>query len=193
MKNTLLKSLGIALLAILIISCSKEDDTPSFQKENFLAEFLTLTQFEEETGNNVNSGDYEFGLEFTPTVKGNITSINVQLPDASPELRVTFWDTETKTVIRSETVNVELADTSYNFSIDDLALVKDKKYMITMNSDDWYTRTKTDNSEITYPISVGNIDISNYGFFSGSDQTYPDSFHDDYYAGDLAFDFQRTE
>ncbi len=193
MKNTFLKTLCVALLGILIVSCSKDDETPSFQKENFLSEFLTSTLFDEESDSRINSGDFEFGLEFTPTVKGNITSISVQLPDANDNLRITFWDTETKTALRTENVNVALADTNYSFDIDALALVKDKKYMITMNSNDWYHRTKADNSEVAYPISIGNIDINNYGYFSGTDQTYPTTFYDNYYAGDLAFDFERSE
>ncbi len=193
MKNIFLKPLCLTLLGIFIMSCSKDDETASFQKENFMAEYLALSQFDEDVTNNVNLGDFEFGVEFTPKAKGIITSIIVQSPDANNELRVTFWDAETKTPIRTETVNVETADTQFTFSINELAVQKDKKYMITMNSDDWYRRSKTNNEAIVYPLEVGNLEINSYGYFNGSEQTYPNNFQTNYYAGDLSFDFERTE
>jgi len=65
--------------------------------------------------------------------------------------------------------------------------------MITMNSDDWYRRSKINNESIVYPLTVGNIEINSYGYFNGDEQTYPNNFQTNYYAGDLAFDFERTE
>jgi len=44
MKNIFLKTFCIALLGITVVSCSKDDETPSFQKENFLSEYLATSQ-----------------------------------------------------------------------------------------------------------------------------------------------------
>ena len=154
---------------------------------------LSASEFDQEISAVIDSGNFEFGIEFTPSVNGKITAISVQLPDVNSNLRVTFWDTATETVLRTENVNVAEANTDYIFSIDDLNVTTDTKYMITMNSDDWFNRTMTSGEDLIYPITVGNIEINSYGYNTGDTQTYPTSFQTSYYAGDLDFTFQQTE
>lgn len=183
----------ILSLAIFTVSCSSDDDnSPKFKTENPLAEYYTKTGFTT-VSNFVNSGDYEFGLVFTPTVKGKIKAITLKLPAANPSIRVTIWDYTTKAVLKTETLNVEKADTEIKKEISELALEKDKKYLITMNSNDWYKKNKADNSNVVYPIVAGNITINEYRWFSGKDQTFPTTVSSSYNAGDLSFDFQQTK
>ena len=108
--KTLKTIFAILSIAIFTVSCSNDDDnSPKFQTENPLAAYYTQTGFTTST-NFINSGDYEFGLVFTPTVKGKIKAITLKLPATNPSLRVTIWDYTTKTVLRSETLNVATAD-----------------------------------------------------------------------------------
>lgn len=183
----------ILLTAVLAVSCSSDDDnTPKFKTENPLAAYYTQTGFTTST-NFINSGDYEFGLVFTPTVKGKIKAITLKLPATNPNLRVTIWDFTTKTVLRSETLNVATADVEVKKEISELALEKDKKYLISMNSNDWYKKSKADNAATTYPVVAGNITFNEYRWLSGTAQTFPTSIATTYNAGDLSFDFQQTE
>ncbi|QSW90983.1 DUF4082 domain-containing protein [Flavobacterium endoglycinae] len=186
---------AILITAALAVSCSSDDDkdnTPKFETENPLAAYYTQTGFSTVT-NFVNSGDYEFGLAFTPTVKGKIKAITLKLPATNSALRVTIWDYTAKTVLRTETLNVATADVQVTKEISELALEKDKKYMITMNSNDWYKKSKADNSIVTYPIVAGNITFNEYRWLSGTTQTFPTNVSSSYNAGDLSFDFQQTE
>lgn len=191
-----LKTLFVILsAAILTVSCSSDDDkdnTPEFKTENPLSVYYTQTGFTT-VSNFVNSGDYEFGLVFTPTVKGKIKALTLKLPATNPSVRVTIWDYTAKTVLRTETLNVAAADVQVNKEISELALEKDKKYMITMNSNDWYKKSKADNSNVTYPIVAGNITFNEYRWLSGTTQTFPTNVSANYNAGDLSFDFQQTE
>lgn len=189
-----IKILSGALLAILAISCSSDDSkpAPSYPVENPLESYYTQTGFTT-SSNFINSGSYEFGLAFSPNVKGVMKAITVKLPDANPALRVTIWDYTTKEVIKTETVNVASANTLVSHPISDLALEKDKKYMITMNSNDWYKRNKADNANATYPVTAGNINFLEYRWLSGTAQTFPTTVSANYNAGDLSFDFKRTE
>lgn len=187
------KTLFAILISVFAASCSSDDDnSPKFKTENPLAEYYTKTGFTT-VSNFIDSGDYEFGLAFTPTVKGKIKAITLKLPAANPSIRVTIWDYTTKTILKTETLNVEKADTEVKKEISELALEKNKKYMITMNSNDWYKKNKADNSNVGYPIVAGNITINEYRWFSGKDQTFPTTFSSSYNAGDLSFDFQQTE
>ncbi|MFD2942733.1 hypothetical protein [Flavobacterium notoginsengisoli] len=184
----------ILLTAALAISCSSDDkdNTPKFETENPLTAYYTATGFSTVT-NFVNSGDYEFGLAFTPTVKGKIKAITLKLPATNSSVRVTIWDYTAKTVLRSETLNVATADVEVKKEISELALDKDKKYMITMNSNDWYKKNKADLTNVTYPITAGNIRIDEYRWISGTAQIFPTNVSANYNAGDLSFDFQQTE
>lgn len=181
--------------AIFTVSCSSDDDkdnTPKFETENPLAVYYTQTGFTTVT-NFVNSGDYEFGLVFTPTVKGNIKAVTLKLPSVNSAVRVTIWDYTTKAVLRSETINAASADVEVKKEISVLALEKDKKYLISMNSNDWYKKNKADLSNVTYPIVAGHITFNEYRWISGTSQTFPTNVSANYNAGDLSFDFQQTE
>lgn len=188
------KSILIVLVTtVFTVSCSSDkEDKPTFKTENPLDAYYTATGFTTIT-NFINSGDYEFGLAFTPTVKGKIKAITLKLPATNPSVRVTIWDYTAKSVLRSETLNVATADVQVSKEISELALEKDKKYMITMNSNDWYKKNKADNSNVTYPIIAGNITFIEYRWISGTAQTFPTNVSANYNAGDLSFDFQQTE
>lgn len=191
--KTLKTIFTLLITAALAISCSSDkDDAPKFKTENPLEAYYTATGFNTST-NFINSGDYEFGLVFTPTVKGKIKAITLKLPAVNPAVRVTIWDYTSKAVLRSETVNVVAADAVVTKEISELALDKDKKYMITMNSNDWYKKNKVDNSNAVYPIVAGNITFNEYRWLSGTAQTFPTNVSSSYNAGDLGFEFQQTE
>lgn len=192
--KTLKTSIALLIITLSAVSCSSNDDdkTPKFATENPLATYYTQTGFTT-VNNYINSGDYEFGLVFTPTVKGKITAITLKLPATNSAVRVTIWDYASKAVLRSETVNVATADLGFTKEISDLALDKDKKYLISMNSNDWYKKSKADNSNATYPIVAGNITFNEYRWLSGTAQTFPTTVSSSYNAGDLSFEFQQTE
>lgn len=131
------------MIVFFSLSCSKdEDDNPPqaaivYNEENPLDKYHNLAGFTT-TSNFVNSGNYEFGLTFSPNVKGKINALVVKLPDLNPNLKITIWDFDTKTVLRTEMVNVATVNTVVVKSIPEMMLEKDKKYVITMNSNDWY-------------------------------------------------------
>lgn len=195
MKKLIVNTLLLSTLFLGNVSCSKDDNTAPtatvFPEENPMQKYMTANGFTT-TSNFVNSGNYEFGMRFKPTVNGTINKLYVKLPDAQTNLRVTIWDVSEGTIYRTEKIASVTADTQASKTISPLALVKNKEYMITFNTNDWYKRNKADNSATTYPITAGNISITGYGWVSGTAQTYPTNFETTYYAGDLSFAFQPT-
>ncbi|MET3036800.1 DUF4082 domain-containing protein [Chryseobacterium sp. NRRL B-14859] len=190
---------AVLVLAVVFstLSCSKDDDEPvsnpiSYQEENPLDKYHEMAGFTATT-NFINSGNYEFGLVFSPNVKGKIKAVTIKLPDANPNVRITIWDYSTKTVVRSEMIDVSAANTLITKTIQELAVEKDKKYMITMNSNDWYKRSKPDNSNAVYPVTAGNIRFWEYRWGNGTTQTFPVNVSLDYNGGDLSFVFQQTD
>ena len=187
----------IFLFAIIfsLFSCSKDDEaTPvTYQEENPLIGYLTNGGINGAIIDVVDGTTSEVGNEFTPLVKGTIKAFVVSLPQSNANLRVTLWDATTKTVIRTEYINVVTAATTTTKNIEPIELQKDKKYAITMNSDDWYYRDKSNGSLITYPITSGNIRFDSFGFTDTPGLIYPIYFSNDYYNGDLSFIFQQIE
>jgi hypothetical protein len=186
--NTIRKTFVIAS-ALLVMSCSKDDDK-DYPVEDPLQEFHTTAGFTT-TVNYINSGDYECGLVFSPLVEGEMKSINVKLPDINNSLRVTIWDYETKVILRSEVVNVDQANVEVKKKVSGLILEKDKKYLISMNSNDWYRRSKANNTNAAYPITAGNIKFIEYRWYGTLNQIFPTNVSLSYNAGDLSFDFQQ--
>lgn len=194
--KTLKKLLCVALLSGAIFSCSKDDDnsssTPAVTEQNPLPGFLTTTGFNQKTTNYVNSGDYEFGITFVPLANGKMTALMTKIPDVHTSMRVTIWDKTTATVLRTELIDVTSSGVEITKNITPLDLVKDKEYVLTYNSNDWYDRRKTDGSVVAYPVTVGDIKVLSYGYKSGTAQVLPDVFPLNYYAGDLTFKFVKS-
>lgn len=194
-----LKTLFFLLsIALITFSCSSDDDKPEpikYAEENPLDAYMAGSGFSQKAVDVKNSGIYEYGFSFKPTVTGKINALVVKIPDVNPTLRITVWDAATKTVIKSEVINVATANVTVEKAITPIALTKDKEYFFTVNSDDWINRTKTDGSAATYPIVAGNITITGYAYISSTaaETLFPTNIRNTYYAGDMSFKFQRTE
>lgn len=196
--KTLKTILTLFTVAIFAASCSSDDNNPDpvkYNEENPLDAYMAGSGFSQKAVDQKNAGIYEYGFSFKPTVTGKINAIIVKIPDVNATLRVTLWDAATKTVIKSEIVNVATANVTVEKTITPIALTKDKEYFFTVNSDDWINRTKTDGSAATYPIVAGNITITGYAFISSTatETLFPTNPRSTYYAGDMTFKFQQTE
>lgn len=190
------KTLNFVLLmlcAALFFSCSSDDGKTVYPEEDFLEEYLELTGFNQEGMAIVNQPYDEHGIEFMPLKEGKIKEVSVKLPKKKEDLRITFWDSDTKMPIRTEIVNVASANTNYTFVISDLHVNKEKLYALTMNSGDWIERWRTDGRDIEYPVNTNNVKIFSYKWVSGTDQIYPEYPILNYYGGDVSFTFQQTE
>ena len=192
LKLTLLLSLSLS-----ITNCSKDDDpapTPPVvlaPLQDPLAGYLAASGFDQKTTNFINGFNYELGYSFIPLVNGKMTAIVVKIPDASLGMRVTVWDKVAGTAIRTETFDVPTANVEVTKPITALDLVKDKEYFITMNTNDWYKRSKTNDASVTYPFTVGDIKITSYSYKNGTAQVIPDTPASAFYSGDCSFKFQK--
>ncbi len=193
MKNLLKKTIATLVVTVILFSCSKSDDPAP--------EVLAPLQdpfpgFLETSGlNNIvpslNLGFKELGLSFSPLVKGKITAIVVKMPETQNGLRVTIWDKSTSTVLRTESIDVMTPDTETIKQITPLNLEQFKDYMISINTNDAYYRTKSNQSAISYPFIIGDIKITSFNIKSGTDQVIPSEIYSDSFRGDFSFKFQK--
>lgn len=194
---TTTKFLKVALVVALAFSlsnCSKSDDDPIVipnPEVNPLAAYLTATGFSEATTNQLNLTNYEFGLSFIPVVNGRITALVTKIPDVNAALRMTIWNKTTATVLKTVTINYTTAGVEVTTAIDPVNVTAGTEYFVTFNSNDWYDRRRTNSTNATYPVLVGDVSITSYSFASGAGQVMPNSPQLSYYAGDISFKFQK--
>ncbi|WP_395051999.1 DUF4082 domain-containing protein [Flavobacterium sp.] len=195
MKTIKKTSLLILFLGITLVSCNK-DDSPSptvYPEENFLPSLLSSNGLSETTPV-INDSQYEIGISFKPKVNGKINAIVIKIPDVQSAVRVTIWDKQTATVIKTEFIDCNSAGVEYSKVISDLNVTKDKEYLISMNTNDYFIHKKLDNSSFTYPIISNNITITGSYSLLGALQTMPTAANPlIFFVGDLSFNFKQTE
>lgn len=195
--KTLKIILTLLILSFTAISCSS-DDNPSDSKPVTYVEEDPWTKYTEQTigkttaENIIDSFDFEIGLVFTPTIDGKIKALVVQLPIANPNLRVTIWDYDSKNILRTEMVNVRTSNIVETKPIAELAIVKNKKYLITMNTNDFYYY-KFKGETIHFPITAGNIRIEGLSTKQETLQSFPDYVESYLKIGVISFIFQHIE
>jgi len=196
MKNLKFRPLLIVLFAaITFASCDKDDDNVPyvFPSENPLNGFLLDSGFGQVVTSNTDQiTNRELGFRFRPTASGAITALAVKIPGVNSNLRVTIWDADTQEVIKEETFNVASSGVAVTKSIVAVGLMKDHDYMITMNTNDWYTHSRTDDANASYPFTEANIQVLGYGYAIGTNQTFPNLSSGNTFDGDVSFTFQRT-
>jgi len=137
--------------------------------------------------------DYEFGLEFEPTKDGKITALGARL--CFGNYKVTLWDVDTKSIITSTNVNITATDceTLTMVNITPVNVTAGKKYMVTTNATNWYRYESAGGGNIL-PATKGNIKFNRYGWTltSSAITTFPTTFHLNYFAGIVEFEFVRN-
>lgn len=134
--------------------------------------------------------DYEFGLEFEPVQDGKITALGARL--CFGNYKVTLWDVDTKSIITSTNVNITAIDceTLTMVNIAPVNVTAGKRYMVTTNATNWYRYESAGGGNIL-PATKGNIKFNRYGwvFTFSAFTTFPTTFHLDYFAGIVEFEF----
>ncbi|MGL4631900.1 MAG: hypothetical protein ACRCVT_11925 [Leadbetterella sp.] len=186
-----MKSIKLLILAIcvfLFYNCDKSEDT--IPTQNFLESFAADSLYRAPTiqGGTPNSF-FDFGFNFQANKAGKITRVAVRCPLAGTH-KVTLWDTDTKTILFTKSIEQEQAATKKWVSVDPVPLAANKKYTFTLLSNSWnnYVAKKP----ITFPYTKNNIVYLGYswGGTTAGVNKFPPYNDNSYYAGDADFTFQ---
>jgi hypothetical protein len=193
--KTLKTFLTITIISILG-SCSK-DDAPTIPpitvapEQRPLVGYLAASSFNQTTISVVNSTDLEVGYSFIPLTNGKITAIIARIPDVRGSLRATIFDKATGGILRTEILNSATAEIEVVKTIAPLDLIQDKEYVISINSNDFFVHKRTNNAEVNYPFTIGDIKITRFVGDPGTNQVMPAPADLDRYVGDVDFKFQK--
>ena len=202
--KTIQSAIALSLIAIfgicfassfMLVSCSKTDDNSGaktvFPEENFLQSFLTITNFNQQISNQSVTSYQNFGITFKPQVNGTINSIVLKLPQSDGNVIIRIWKVSTQALLKTFPVVAAANNIEVTTTIDKIPLLKDEEYIITMKVKSWFYRKRTNSSNVSYPVLVNNINIINVVNFNID--TFPSASLNNYYAGDISFNFQQTE
>jgi Domain of unknown function (DUF4082) len=188
--------LACCMLAIAITSCKKSSNTEPviFPEELPHDNFITSVAQNATLQNVTNASQFfEIGVAFKATVKGQIKTLYVKIPDTSSALLVTIWDKNTQVKLFQTNIAVTTANTEKALNITPFNIEKDKEYVISIRTNDYYLRKKNGTTLISYPVISGNIIYTATMSDNSAMQAYPtQAFNQGTYLGDVYFKFQQT-
>ena len=163
-------------LGLLLNACKKDDTVAVKPSETPVSSLLTETDWKL-TG--YGASQFELGYIFSATVAGKITQLGAQM--AEPGVyTVSVWDVDTKALLRQKSVEQTSPSKFSTAAIDALPIVKDKKYLVSINSvvggvkKGYNGVAKTTGSSTTiFPISRGSIVIQKSVYSNSATTVYP--------------------
>ena len=184
-----------------MLSCSKDDSAKPtlptvFQEENPLPVFLTNSGFTDVVPM-LNRSAYELGYVFKPLEFGTINSITIKLPVNPARTLITVWDKSAGAIIITARIPLLFSgeydpNSDYVLPITPFALTKNKEYIISMNTENWFLRGRTASAtNPIYPSTVGNIQFLDFVYNLGSARVMPTTPVLNLFYGDLGFKFKR--
>ncbi len=185
-----------AAFIICTIACKKKKDKAVEEltgpTENFLAEYLNATGFNQFTDTVVFSDLFIFGLKFSPNVKGNVKNIVAQFPRNNGTVNIKLYKASDNSIIKELDIDLSKEKANYKYTIPVnpiVSLVENEIYILKAAIPFGYLHRKTNSSNATYPIQAGKIKIIEFTEkFSLS--TQPEIVSKNNYIGDFSFDFQ---
>lgn len=198
-----MKTIQFFIISILFFtaSCSKDDAMPTtipigFQDEMPITTFYTNI-FNDRITPTLSQPAQEYGITFKPIEYGVIKAFTIKLPVNPSRTRFTLWDKATGNKLLTQFIPLLFgasgANVEYVLILETpFALTKNKEYILSVNTTDWYFRENQATPAI-YPYNYGSIQVTSYCFSApGSAQVMPTNlFLGNHIFGDLGFKFQR--
>jgi hypothetical protein len=192
----------LAVCSFTFLGCKKKpEDTPAPAPllPYSYAEFLKQTGVDATVDNYSDGLNFlERGTIFEPQVSGSIDAFIVNLPSSALNLKITFWNANTKVPLRSGTVNYTTPGQNAVYPFSPLAAQKNEKYCISFTAQpvfSIYKRKRTNGADATYPVNFTNMKIlshNEYTYPTGTSNIlhFPDNTTLSSYFGDVHFVFQ---
>jgi hypothetical protein len=181
-----------------MISCKKSNTDVAaivYPKEatyqNFIADVAQNSTLQSVTNA---SQFFENGVAFKTLVTGQIKTLYVKIPDTSAALLITIWDKTTQAKIFQTTVAIAISNTEKAVDISPIVIEKNKEYVISIRTNDYYLRKKTGGTLINYPFISGNVIYTATMNDNASMQAFPNVYYNQgSFFSEVYFKFQQTQ
>ncbi|MDO5971087.1 DUF4082 domain-containing protein [Flavivirga aquimarina] len=175
--------LGLLILGLNFVSCSKNDDddvqivenTPEYPMKSLIED--GVIELKNTTLNSPNT--FELGYKFKSFKNGQITALGIRVPD-NDIYRVTLWNVDTEEILK--TINITSSSGLLSFEdIEPVNIESGTLYFISINTNDYYIFN--DDGNVVFPVETDNILVTGYGSKLGQNQSLPTQFTNTAYLG----------
>lgn len=180
--NTQKIILKLIVILITFNSCSKSDDDATIIEAipQYPMKSLIESGHMQVTYEKVNEPvTFELGYKFKSFENGKIIALGIRVP-SNGEYRVTLWDLETESILSTKNIT----SSSGLLSFEDIAPIdidSGTDYYVSINTNDYYQFSSPE--EGLFPVETGDILITGSSSSSGTDQTLPVVFSEQFYLG----------
>ncbi len=163
------------LFFVLINACKKDDTTLAVKpSENPVSSLISESGW---TLTSRSVSQYELGYVFSAITAGKITQLGVQMGEPGT-YTVSVWDATSKALLRQKSVEQSSPNKFSLATVDDLAIEKDKKYLVSVNNTSnsvkkAYNVLGKSSSTTIFPISKGSIVIQKSVYSSSNVTVFP--------------------
>jgi hypothetical protein len=154
---------------LLFLSCKKEDGASPMVNP-----ITAYVKAEGWTKTPYNAVAYDLGYSFSTLKDGKITKLGVNMPEPG-SYTVSLYDFDTKALLRQVKVSQTGTEAAAYADIESLAIIKDKKYVVSLNTvADGVTKKyygfepKVKPTSTIFPITSNTVVIQNIYYNSGN-------------------------
>ncbi|MEX0288562.1 MAG: PKD domain-containing protein [Flavobacteriaceae bacterium] len=117
---------------------------------------------------------FEIGTRFKPLVKGKVVAFKLT-HFVNQVHSVTLWDIDEKLPIQTVNFSVTQNSTYFVDLLNPISLEKDKEYVLSFNSNDWYLHIdEQDSQKNHFPQIINDFEFLGTAFRAGTDTIFPE-------------------
>jgi hypothetical protein len=164
---------NILFYLIFLFSC-KKDKTETIPDETAFSNILADSTYTIRVSQLNSPKIYEFGIRFSPSIKGVVTKLGCKLPKKGV-YRMCLWNVNDKMLLVETTVNQITSELTWQ-AITKTNIEVGKSYYITVTADNWYDAYPKSTNNVSYPIIRDNIQLQAFGYvqnFVGASSKIP--------------------
>ncbi len=174
-----------SLVIFTMTGCSKNNDdspnpvTGAKAAESPVASLLATSGYKVSELDFTPEKGGEFGFLFSPNVNGKISQLGCKMPETGV-YTVTLWDDNTSKIIRQKTIEQTAPSVAVLVDIEALAVIKDKRYVVSVNLTSGSKIKKTYRLDIAggfiqFPKNVGSmLLLAPKSIYKVASPTFPD-------------------
>ena len=175
--------LGLLIIGLCFVSCSKNDDdnapivesTPQYPIKSLIENGNMQLKYEKVDWVNT----FELGYKFKSFKDGKITALGIRVPN-NDVYRVTLWNVDTEEILITKNITSSSGLLSFE-DINPVNVSSGVSYFVSINTNDYYRFDDFGND--IFPVEIGDLLITGYGSNFGISQTLPTTFTKAVYLG----------
>ena len=174
----------IALFAFIItniVSCKKENSTPTITNTETPMQTTIAQQLVVDTVSVFNNGNWEMGQKLYFSKNGYVNKLGCKMPNTG-QFRVCFWDYNTSNIIAATIIDVTDSTKFFYNSVSPITITANMRYVVSVNNTSnstakdyfiYYKKTNFAFPTSIYPFTTGSVTYESRLELNTATSTFP--------------------